>query len=63
MDIFNYLIEQRKQRKIKQENLAIFLKVTKVTISRYENKKRDMPYRLMVKYAEFLGYELKLQVK
>ena len=63
MDILDILVDIRKQKKIRQINLAIFLKVNTLTISRYENKKRKMPYDMLIKYADFLGYELKLQIQ
>ena len=46
------------------KNFKEILLLSIITImGRYESKKREMPYRIMVKYADYLGYEFKLMVK
>jgi transcriptional regulator with XRE-family HTH domain len=63
MSTIKNLAEQRVKLGIKQITIAKELSVTKTTMSRYESGKRDIPSSLLDKYAEYLGYELKLMVK
>jgi hypothetical protein len=63
MDIVEFLIRQRKQQRIDQKSLLHRLKITAVTMSRYENKSRPMPLIIVEKYADEMGFELKLIAK
>jgi len=63
MNILDSLVELRKQQKIKQKIAAKHLEVNDDTMSRYEAKKRKMPHDLLVKYANYLGYEIRLLKK
>ena len=63
MSILDSLIKIRKEQKIKQKQIAVKLGVNKTTMSRYESKSRKISAEDQDKYAEYLGLELKLQVK
>lgn len=63
MDILDSLIKIRKDQKTDQKSMLQRLGVTATTLSRYESKKRPMPFNVMVKYAEYLGYEIRLLKK
>jgi transcriptional regulator with XRE-family HTH domain len=60
MDILDSLIEIRKQQKVKQTDLLSNLDINKDTMSRYESRKRKIPIEKLTKYAEFLGYKIRL---
>lgn len=63
MELLDKLIQIRKDRKIDQKFLLKHLGISATTMSRYESKKREMPFSIMIKYADYLGYEFKLMVK
>jgi transcriptional regulator with XRE-family HTH domain len=63
MDIFDKLIQIRKEKGKLQKELAYYLKISLTTMSRYEGKKRKIPYDLLILYAEFLKYDVRLLVK
>jgi transcriptional regulator with XRE-family HTH domain len=63
MSTFEKLIEQRKRLKITQREMAKHLKVTPSTLNKYEFGKRKISAEAMDEYCDYLGYELKLQVK
>lgn len=63
MDIFDKLIEIRKEKKIQQSEMAKNLKITSATMNRYERKKRIIPYTLLINYAGYLDCELKIMIK
>ena len=63
MEELKILIQQRKLRYISQEKLADYLGITLTTLSRYENGKREIPFNLVVKYADYVGFELKFTLK
>ena len=63
MDIFDSLIQIRKNEKCDQKALKGYLGITGVTLSRYESKKREIPVKIMQKYAEYFGYEIRLLKK
>lgn len=63
MDILDTLIRQRKLEKVDQKHLKRCLGITGTTLSRYESKKRKMPFDILVKYAEYFGYEIRLLKK
>jgi transcriptional regulator with XRE-family HTH domain len=63
MDILMSLIQIRKDRKTEQKITALYLGITQTTLSRYENGIREMPWKLIIKYAEYLGYEIRLLKK
>lgn len=62
-DLVKYLSDTRKQRGIEQKHIVLRLGVTGTTLSRYEQGKREMPFKVLRKYAEYLGFEIKLMVK
>ena len=43
--------------------MANFLQITPVTLNRYEKFKRDMPFKLIIEYSNYLGYEIRLLKK
>jgi transcriptional regulator with XRE-family HTH domain len=61
--MFKSLILIRKEQGISQKEMANILNVTSVSLNRYEKNKREIPHRLLVKYADYLGYELRLLKK
>lgn len=63
MELLDKLIRIRKDRKIDQKHLLTYLGVSATTMSRYESKKREMPFSIMIKYADYLGYEFRLMIK
>lgn len=60
MDILSSLIQIRKEKKVSQDDLTGTLGINSTTLSRYESGRRKMPYDVLVKYAEYLGYEIRL---
>jgi len=63
MEILDSLIQIRKDRKIDQSHLKSYIGVNGITLSRYESKKRKIPFGVLVKYAEYFGYEIRLLKK
>lgn len=57
------LTEIRKQQKITCKSMASKLNVTPLTLRRYELDQRPIPFCIIVKYADILGYELKFMLK
>lgn len=57
------LVKQRKERKIRQKNVAKFIGITPTALSRYENGTTNLRMGYIEKYAEYLGLELKLLLK
>jgi len=62
MDIFAKLTQIRKEKKIKQGEMANHLGIDQSTLCRYEKGKRYIPFFMVEKYAEYLEYELKILV-
>jgi len=61
-EIINQMVKLsmiRKEKKKTLEDMAFELGISSVSLSRYERGKRDMPYRIYVKYAELLGFEVR----
>ena len=63
MDILTSLIQIRKDQKIDQKSMLMRLGITSTTLSRYESKTREMPFNILKKYADCLGYEIRLLKK
>jgi transcriptional regulator with XRE-family HTH domain len=63
MDILDCLIQIRKDKKVDQKHLKGYLKITGTTLSRYESKKREIPFSVLIKYAEYFDYEIRLLKK
>jgi transcriptional regulator with XRE-family HTH domain len=63
MVIFDKLVKIRKEKKVSQGDMSVYLGITPATLSRYEKKRRSIPGYLVEKYAYNLGYELKLMIK
>lgn len=63
MEIFDSLIQIRKDQKIDQSHLKSYLGINVITLSRYESKKRKIPFDVLIKYAEYFGYEIRLLKK
>lgn len=63
MDILDSLIQIRKDKKVYQNDLLNHFGVNGTTLSKYESKKREMPFKVMKKYAEYFGYEIRLLKK
>jgi len=63
MDIFDSLIQIRKDKKVSQVELAKSIGVTRTTLSRYESKQRVISLDLTKEYAEYFGYEIRLLKK
>lgn len=62
-DILKSLIQIRKEKRIDQKELLSSLGVIASTLSRYETGKREMPFSVLLKYADYLGYEIRLLKK
>lgn len=62
MDILVKLIALRKDKKIKQGDMASYLGITQTTLCRYEKCKQDMPLFMAEKYAQYVGVELKILI-
>lgn len=63
MSTFDKLVEQRCKSGINQKAMANALGITKSTMNRYEKGNRNISADMQDKYADKLGYELKLMVK
>jgi transcriptional regulator with XRE-family HTH domain len=63
MDILDSLIQIRRDQKVDQKHLKSFLDVNGTTLSRYESKQRQIPFKILIKYAEYFGYEIRLLKK
>jgi transcriptional regulator with XRE-family HTH domain len=63
MGILASLIQIRRMKSVFQKDLLSDLGVTATTLSRYESGKRKMPHDMLEKYADSLGYELRLMLK
>ena len=63
MEILKKLIQIRKEKGIDQKSMLHVLGITHTTLSRYESYKRKIPLDVLIKYADYLGYELKLLIK
>jgi transcriptional regulator with XRE-family HTH domain len=58
------LIQIRKEKKVSQLEMARFLSITPATINRYEKGLiQKIPIDLLVRYADYLGYEIRLLKK
>jgi transcriptional regulator with XRE-family HTH domain len=62
-EIYKVLIQIRKDKGITQKDMAGYLGITGVTMYRYEGFKREIPGRMLIEYADYLGYELKPMIK
>jgi len=63
MEIFDSLIQIRKDQRCDQKDLKTRLGITGTTLSRYESKQREIPFKTLVKYADYFGYEIRLLKK
>jgi transcriptional regulator with XRE-family HTH domain len=63
MSTFDKLIIERKRLSVKQKDIAKHLGCTAATLNRYEKGNRDISSAMVDKYADYLGYELKLMIK
>lgn len=63
MSIFETLVDCRIKRKITQRIMAKHLKITPSTLNRYEKGNRKISAKMQDDYAEYLGIELKAQLK
>lgn len=63
MSIFDKLVEERGKRNITQREISRYLKCTPSTLNHYEKGKRKITAEMMEEYADYLGIELKLQIK
>lgn len=63
MDILDSLIKIRKQNKCRQITLANSLSITSTSLSRYESRKREIPFSTLIQYAEYFEYEIRLLKK
>jgi len=60
MNVLDSLIEIRKEKKIKQSDLLITLGITGTTLGKYERLERRIHLDEAIKYANYLGYEIRL---
>jgi transcriptional regulator with XRE-family HTH domain len=60
MSVLQNLKEIRKLQKGKLEHFARFLETSSQTLGRYESRKRKISLEMAEKYADMMGYELKL---
>jgi len=63
MDNLASLIQIRKMKSVYQKDILSDLRITATTLSRYESGKRKMPYDMLERYADCLGYELRIMLK
>lgn len=63
MSTLDLLITQRKKQKVKQIEIARHLGITKTTMSKYESKDRKISAEHQDQYAEYLGFEIRIQLK
>jgi transcriptional regulator with XRE-family HTH domain len=61
--LFEQLIRERKIRKVKQKDMAKHLNISPWTLNNYERGRRRISLDFAEKYADYLGYELKLMLK
>lgn len=59
-EIFNILVRDRKERKIKLTDVSVEIGINKSGLWRMESGKSIPNLSYIEKYASFLGYELKL---
>lgn len=60
MDIRERLVKYRRQVKVRQGDIAKSMGVTQASLSRWERGKSDMSAAKVVKYADYLGVDIKL---
>jgi transcriptional regulator with XRE-family HTH domain len=63
MDIRKKLLNQRLERHIKAKKVAKYIGISPVSLSRYENGRTELKFEHLQRYAEFLGFEIKLLLK
>jgi transcriptional regulator with XRE-family HTH domain len=63
MSIIDKLVEIRKEKGINQKVMAKALKLSPGSLNRFEKGNRKVDLDTVEKYAEELGYELRLMVK
>ena len=63
MDIVKVLTKERKLQKVSQEKIAKECGISKAMISRIERSLSSPNYNYLEKYAEYLGYEIRLLKK
>lgn len=63
MDILNDLIQIRKDKKVTQKQLTTALKINVITLSRYESGNRKIPFDILMRYADYFDYEIRLLKK
>jgi len=61
--ILKSLIQIRKDQKVKHKDLLKSLGINLVTLSRYETGRRNIPFDVLSKYADYFGYEIRLLKK
>lgn len=62
-DVLQVLIDARKEQCYTQKYMANALHLTTATINRYELNVREMPWWARQRYADILGYEIRLLKK
>ena len=63
MDLRKVLVEQRKERRIKQSDVAKHIGISNVALSRYETGRTEMSHDKIDKYVDYLGLEIRILVK
>lgn len=63
MEILKSLIQIRRANRVNQKTILNSLGVNATTLSRYENGQREMPFKVLERYADYLGYEIRLLKK
>jgi transcriptional regulator with XRE-family HTH domain len=63
MDILSELIRDRKDKKIKMTDISKGIGISKQLIGRLENGKSIPNLRMIERYADYLGYEIRLLKK
>jgi transcriptional regulator with XRE-family HTH domain len=63
MDTIERLVQERRMKHVTQKEIADMLNITTSTLWRYETRQRDISLDLAIKYAEIVGFELKLILK
>ena len=63
MDIIKILTQERKKQKVSQQEIAENIYCSKTLISRLEAKKSIPNYNYIERYADYLGFEIRLLKK
>ena len=63
LSIREYIVELRKNQKVRQNKVASHLGVSRYTLNRFEKGKVELKLDKLQLYADYLGYEIRLLKK